>query len=102
MYTCMCNWVPMLYSGGKKSVLGEITVKNKLKKKKKKNGGVESEESSAEEVQILRKFLLMQVNALVCAFNILIGHVNYFRVKMCFGYNICSIKWNIVERNSII
>ena len=28
MYTCMCNWVPMLYSGGKKSVLGEITIKN--------------------------------------------------------------------------
>ena len=32
MYTCMCNWVPMLYSGGKKSVLGEITIKNKNKK----------------------------------------------------------------------
>ena len=28
MYTCMCNWVPMLYSG-KKSVLGEIPMKNK-------------------------------------------------------------------------
>ena len=33
MYTCMCNWVPMLYSGEKKSVLGEITIKNKLKKR---------------------------------------------------------------------
>ena len=32
MYTCMCNWVPMLYSGKKKSVLGEITIK-KIKKK---------------------------------------------------------------------
>ena len=31
MYTCMCNWVPMLYSG-KKIVLGEITIKNKFKK----------------------------------------------------------------------
>ena len=30
-YTCMCNWVPMLYSGGKKCV-GEITIKNKFKK----------------------------------------------------------------------
>ena len=26
MYMCMCNWVPMLYSG-EKSVLKEITVK---------------------------------------------------------------------------
>ena len=26
MYTCICNWVPVLYSG-KKSVLGEITIK---------------------------------------------------------------------------
>ena len=33
MYTCVCNWVPMLYSGGKKCV-GEITIKkNKIKKK---------------------------------------------------------------------
>ena len=31
MYTCMYNWVPMLYSGGG-SVLGEITIKNELKK----------------------------------------------------------------------
>lgn len=31
MYTCMCNWAPMLYSG-KKNVLGEITIKSKLKK----------------------------------------------------------------------
>ena len=30
MYTYMCNWVPMLYSG-KKSVLGEVTITNKLK-----------------------------------------------------------------------
>ena len=30
MYTGMCNWVPMLYSREKK-VLGEITIKNKLK-----------------------------------------------------------------------
>ena len=36
MYICMCNWVPMLYSGKKKSVLGERTIKNKLKKRKKK------------------------------------------------------------------
>ena len=28
MYTCMCNWVPMLYNG-KKIVLGEITMKKK-------------------------------------------------------------------------
>ena len=27
MYTCMCNWVPMLHSGKKKIVLGEITIK---------------------------------------------------------------------------
>ena len=27
----MCKWVPVLYSGKKKSVLGEITIKNKLK-----------------------------------------------------------------------
>ena len=33
-YTCMCNWVPMLYSG-EKSVLGEITIKN-LKKEVEK------------------------------------------------------------------
>ena len=33
MYTCMCNWVPMLYSE-KKSMLGEITIKNKFKKKR--------------------------------------------------------------------
>ena len=32
MYTCMCNWVPMLYNGGKESLLGEITIKNKFKK----------------------------------------------------------------------
>ena len=31
----MCNWVPMLYSEKKKSVLGAITIKNELKKKKK-------------------------------------------------------------------
>ena len=30
MYTCMCNWVPMLYSG-KKSLLGDIKIKNQLK-----------------------------------------------------------------------
>ena len=37
IFTCMYNWVPMLYSGKKKrSVLGEITIKNKLKKEKKK------------------------------------------------------------------
>ena len=35
MYTCMCNWVPMMYSGEKKSVLGKITIKNKFKKKAK-------------------------------------------------------------------
>lgn len=29
MYTCMFNWVPMLYSGGKKCVRG-----NNIKKKK--------------------------------------------------------------------
>ena len=34
MCTGMCNWVPMLYSGGKKSVLGGITIKNKFKKMK--------------------------------------------------------------------
>ena len=34
MSTCMCNWVAMLYSG-EKSVLGEIMIKNKLKKKTK-------------------------------------------------------------------
>ena len=33
MYTCMCNWVPMLYSG-KKNLLGEISIKNKFKKQK--------------------------------------------------------------------
>ena len=33
MYTCMYNWVPMLYSGTKKCVLGEITIKNKFKKR---------------------------------------------------------------------
>ena len=37
MYTCMCNWVPMLYSGKKKSMLGEITIKNKLKKRVDEN-----------------------------------------------------------------
>ena len=26
MYTCMCNWVPILY-GGKKKLFGEITIK---------------------------------------------------------------------------
>ena len=31
MYTCMGNWVPMLYSEEKKSLLGERTIKNKLK-----------------------------------------------------------------------
>ena len=31
MYTCKCNWVPMLYSGEKKCVGGN-TIKNKLKK----------------------------------------------------------------------
>ena len=31
MYTRMCNWVPMLYSG-KKIVLGEITTKKKILK----------------------------------------------------------------------
>ena len=36
MCTCMCDWVPMLYSG-KKTVLGEITIKNKLKKKRQKD-----------------------------------------------------------------
>ena len=30
MYTCMCNWVPMLYS--QKKVLGKITIKNKKKR----------------------------------------------------------------------
>ena len=30
MYTCMCKWVPMLYSEKKKVVLGEITIINKL------------------------------------------------------------------------
>ena len=29
MYTCMCNWVPRLYSGKKIRVLGEITIKKK-------------------------------------------------------------------------
>jgi len=30
MYTCMCNWVPMLYSGKKKkTALEEITIKKK-------------------------------------------------------------------------
>ena len=28
----MCNWVPMLYSGGKKKGVGEIKIKNILKK----------------------------------------------------------------------
>ena len=32
----MCNWVPMLYSGGKKCVLGKKKKKNKKKKKKKR------------------------------------------------------------------
>ena len=32
MYTCMYNWVPMLYSGKKKTVLGEITIKKKKEK----------------------------------------------------------------------
>ena len=27
MYTCMCNWVPMLYN--EKKIIGEITVKKK-------------------------------------------------------------------------
>ena len=36
MYTCMCNWVPMVYNG-KKSVLGEIKIKNKFKKKGENN-----------------------------------------------------------------
>ena len=33
----MCNWVPMLYSGGKKCVFGEITIKNKQEKKEKES-----------------------------------------------------------------
>ena len=33
MYTCMCNWVTMLYSR-KKKFIGEITI---LKKKEKKD-----------------------------------------------------------------
>ena len=37
MYTRMCNWVPVPHSGEKKSVLGEVTIKNKLKKKEWKN-----------------------------------------------------------------
>ena len=41
MYTCMCNWVPVLYSG-KKNVLGEITIKNKLKTKSEKQGNQRS------------------------------------------------------------
>ena len=28
IYTCMCNWVPMLYSGKKRSMCEEITIKN--------------------------------------------------------------------------
>ena len=32
MYTCMCDWVPMLYGEKKKSMLGEITIKNKFEK----------------------------------------------------------------------
>ena len=41
MYTCICNWVPMLYSGEKKCV-GEITIK---KKKKVEATQVSTEES---------------------------------------------------------
>ena len=37
MYTCMCNWVSMLYSG-KKKFDGEITIKNQLKKIKVRDG----------------------------------------------------------------
>ena len=29
MYTCLCNWVPMLYSG-KRNYAGEITIKKKV------------------------------------------------------------------------
>ena len=32
MYICMCNWVPMLYSGAKR-VLGEIRIKKCFKKR---------------------------------------------------------------------
>ena len=33
MYTCMCNWVTVLYSRKKKTVFGEI---EKIKEKRKK------------------------------------------------------------------
>ena len=35
MYTCMCNWVPMLYSGGRKLSWGNNNKKNKIKNLKK-------------------------------------------------------------------
>ena len=36
-YTCMCNWVPMLYSR-KKNCAGEITIKKKEKEKEQCEG----------------------------------------------------------------
>ena len=36
MYTCMCNWVTMLYSR-KKNCIGEITIKKFKKKESKSN-----------------------------------------------------------------
>ena len=47
MYTCMCNWVPMLYSGKKKCVGENNNKKRKEKKKKKKSDMWEYPQESA-------------------------------------------------------